>query len=347
MCCRDIEDCFTNLSVHKQKPDDGTATYSGFSDLSVTDTNAKTETSVRFSAAVQGNTSNLSFSNPNFGSSPIRRDNDMAENYREFDKSDTSPIIPEIRIKSYTFRIREILLGVVSVVALVTCLVLVAIVAKDHASAGSANKAGMTSAQVAVNSLCIDPPCLKSAAYAVSNMNTSVKPCDNFFQYACGNFQKEYPLDPDFDQRTVFWDLYYDNEDKLRTILEQSPVRQSSFSAEKKVKDFFVSCIDDYGKMKAGGKVFIDKIVEPLGGWDVLNTFNASTFDFQSNLEKTSIEFWTAALFTFRVRTDPYERSRRIIEVSHISSFFLIPLIDIPILSYSNSAANKDMMSEI
>jgi predicted metalloendopeptidase len=143
-----------------------------------------------------------------------------------------------------------------------------------------------------------------------------VNPCDNFHQYACGNYPVLNPLNPDVSQRTIFWNLYYDNEDKLRTILEAPPTRTSSWSSEKKIKDFFMSCIDDYGKMKTGGKTFIDKIITPLGGWDVLNNFNAASFNLQNNLQKTSVDFWTAALFTFRVATDRYDRSNRVIEVS-------------------------------
>ena len=240
----------------------------------------------------------------------------MADSYRDFDKSDTSPIIPEIRISSYSFRVREIILGVVSVVALVACLVLIAIVATNSSSStDETNTLSRTSSQTAQDSLCLEAPCLRGAAYAVANMNMSLKPCDNFYQYACGNFPKQNPLSPNVPQRTIYWNMYYDNEDKLRNLLEGPTIRTSTWSSEKKLKDFFMSCLDDYGKMNAGGKTFIDKIIQPLGGWDVLNTFNAQTFDFQANLQKTSVDFWTAALFTFRVATDRYNPSNRVIEV--------------------------------
>ena len=270
-----------------------------------TDGHSTTGSAVRFSAA--GGAAGLSFGN------------NMAETYREFDKNDTSPIIPEIRISSYAFRVREILLAVVSVVALVGCLVLIAIVATNSSSSSdSSNNGGVSSAQVAQDTLCLEAPCLRGAAYAVSNMNMTVKPCEDFFQYACGNYPSNNPLNPEIPQRTIYWNMYYDNEDKLRNLLESSAVRTSTWSSEKKLKDFFMSCIDDYGKMNAGGKSFIDKIIQPLGGWDVLNTFNPTNFNMQTNLQKTSIDFWTAALFTFRVATDWYNPSNRVIEVSGI-----------------------------
>ena len=269
-----------------------------------TDGQTNTGSAVRFSAAA--------------GTAGFGYGDHMGDSYKEFDKMDTSPIIPEIRISNYSFRVREIILGVVSVVALVACLVLIAIVATNSSgpTTDSGSTAGVSSAQVAQDTLCLDAPCLRAASYAVANMNMSVKPCDNFFQYACGQYPANNPLNPEIAQRTVFWNMYYDNEDKLRNLLEGPIVRSSGWSSEKKLKDFFMSCIDDYGKMNAGGKTFIDKIVQPLGGWDVLNTFNPTNFNFQSNLQKTSIDFWTAALFTFRVTTDWLNPSNRVIEVS-------------------------------
>ena len=269
-----------------------------------TDGQTDTGSAVRFSAAA--------------GTAGFGYGDHMGDSYKNFDKMDTSPIIPEVRISNYSFRVREIILGVVSVVALVACLVLIAIVATNNSgtSTDSGSTAALSSAQVAQDTLCLDASCLRAASYAVSNMNMTVKPCDDFFQYACGQYAANNPLSPEIAQRTVFWNMYYDNEDKLRNLLESPVIRGSSFSSEKKLKDFFMSCIDDYGKMNAGGKTFIDKVVQPLGGWDVLNTFNPTNFNFQTNLQKTSIDFWTASLFTFRVGTDWYNPSNRVIEVS-------------------------------
>lgn len=279
---------------------------------------ATTGSAVRFSAATNAGASGLSFSNPNFAGDGGAA---MADSYKEFDRSDTSPIIPEIRISNFSFRVREVVLAVVSVVALIACLVLVALVATGGKSEDTP-PTGAVAAQTAIRTLCTDPPCLQAASYGVSNMNTSVNPCTNFHKYACGRYPVLNPLNPDTSQRTIFWNLYYDNQDKLRTILESAPVRTSAWSSEKKIKDFFKSCLDDYGKMKAGGRAFIEKIVQPLGGWDVLNTFDPANFNMQTNLQKTSIDFWTAALFTFRVATDRYDTSNRVIEVIFILMSF-------------------------
>uniref|UniRef100_A0A8W8N6L6 Neurotransmitter-gated ion-channel ligand-binding domain-containing protein n=1 Tax=Magallana gigas TaxID=29159 RepID=A0A8W8N6L6_MAGGI len=117
----------------------------------------------------------------------------MTENYAEFGKStERFPIVPEISIRSFTFRVTEIALGLVAFLAVIVCIILGSMVSSG---VDNGSNSPSTSAQVGQNQLCVSPPCLKSASYVVSNLNTSVKPCDNFYKYACGRFKIENPLD--------------------------------------------------------------------------------------------------------------------------------------------------------
>ena len=79
----------------------------------------------------------------------------------------------------------------------------------------------------------------------VTNMDTSVNPCDNFYQYTCGKLNAANPIPPD----EVFWgvagELQKWNDQVLRGILEknQSP-NPSRTASEQKIGDFYASCID-------------------------------------------------------------------------------------------------------
>ncbi|KAL3841720.1 hypothetical protein ACJMK2_019826 [Sinanodonta woodiana] len=228
----------------------------------------------------------------------------MAENFKEFDKA---PILPEIQISRFSFRVRELILAGFSAVTLVVCLILVIFIGAQK---------GSTPYPTVPSPTCNSPPCFRAAAYTIENLNISVDPCQNFHQYVCGNFPKHNPLNPELSQRTVFWNLYYDNEEKLRTLMESPPIRDTAWSSEKKLKDLFKSCLNDYGKMAAGGKPFLDKVIAPTGGWNVLGNWNEASWNFQTALQKASVDFWTSCLFTFRVTTDYYNAQRRVIEIT-------------------------------
>ncbi|KAL3841728.1 hypothetical protein ACJMK2_019834 [Sinanodonta woodiana] len=227
----------------------------------------------------------------------------MAENYKEFDKA---PILPEIQISRFSFRVRELILAGFAAVTLVVCLILAIFIGAQKRS---------TPYPTVPSPTCNSPPCFRAAAYTIENLNISADPCQNFHQYVCGNFPKNNPLNPELSQRTVLWNLYYDNEDKLRTLMESPTIRDTAWSSEKKLKDLFKSCLNDYGKMAAGGKPFLDKVIAPTGGWNVLGNWNDASWNFQTALQKASVDFWTPCLFTFQVTTDEYNAQRRVIEI--------------------------------
>ncbi|KAK3103083.1 hypothetical protein FSP39_016327 [Pinctada imbricata] len=238
----------------------------------------------------------------------------MTEKYAEFDNVDKAKILPDIQIKSYTFKVTEVALALVALVAVVTCVALAALVATKGTKDDS-NAMGSTSAQTGGNALCLTETCLKSAAFVVAARNESVQPCDNFYKYACGRFSKVSPLDPETSSRTIISNMYYENEVKLKNIIESPIVRSQDYSAERKIKHFFQSCTDTYRKERAKGSPIINKIFPNIGGWYVLGNWQGENWDFQQAFRKVSIDYWTAAFYTFRVATDWNDYTRRVIEL--------------------------------
>src|SRR5271168_541683 len=88
----------------------------------------------------------------------------------------------------------------------------------------------------------------------LSNLDRSVKPCDNFFQFAAGGWIKNHPIPPEFPSYGSFSALQESNRDKLHTILEAASKNTSAApgSVDQKIGDFYFSCMNEPAIEKAG-----------------------------------------------------------------------------------------------
>ena len=94
--------------------------------------------------------------------------------------------------------------------------------------------------------------------------------------------------------------------------------RVTNFSAAAKMRTFYGSCTDSYARRLVGGKSFLDQVVDKAGGWWMLDTLDTDNYDLQAALKKTHVDFWSDVLFHFRVATDWFDTSKRVIEVQLI-----------------------------
>ncbi len=84
-------------------------------------------------------------------------------------------------------------------------------------------------------------------------MDKSIDPCQNFYKYACGRWQKDNPIPADQTSWSVYGKLYQDNLNFLRSILEQAAHSSSPRDAvSQKIGDFYASCIDEAALEKNG-----------------------------------------------------------------------------------------------
>src|SRR6266581_5306621 len=92
--------------------------------------------------------------------------------------------------------------------------------------------------QIAQNSRPIDP----------KNMDTSVKPGDDFFNYAIGTWIKRTEIPPEYSRWGAFNELIERNNDALHTIAEkasQTPVDPKLAPETQKVGDYYASGMDE------------------------------------------------------------------------------------------------------
>src|SRR6476620_3682780 len=112
----------------------------------------------------------------------------------------------------------------------------------------------------------------QTAAFNLSRIDSTADACENFFQYANGNWVKNTQLPPAYSRWGSFNILRDSNQNILKEILETSAKTKSpSGSTAQLIGDYYASCMDEAAIEKAGTSPLkpylkqIDKIKDMKG----------------------------------------------------------------------------------
>jgi len=182
--------------------------------------------------------------------------------------NDTEPVTKHANWWSQRSALEKSLIAI-SVLALVgiVALVLVLFIIKNKESEQlPSNK-----------NVCLTPGCIHAASQALEKIDNSVNPCDDFYNYACGNFVKNTIIPDERSAVTSFLFVYNIIQKQLRALFNDKidPNEPRPF---KMVKNFYKACMNTTLIEQQGLKPLTDKL-ELLGGWPVLvgNSWNTES----------------------------------------------------------------------
>jgi putative endopeptidase len=92
--------------------------------------------------------------------------------------------------------------------------------------------------------------------FDLANLDRSVSPCDDFFQFANGGWIKAHPIPAAYPRWGTFDELRDHNEDVLHQILESAAKNRTAAAGSnlQKIGDFYGSCMDETAIEAAGVK---------------------------------------------------------------------------------------------
>ncbi|CAF0711916.1 unnamed protein product [Brachionus calyciflorus] len=119
------------------------------------------------------------------------------------------------------------------------------------------------------NKICLSHACVKAANMVIENMNFSVDPCEDFYEFTCGSFVKKTVLAE--NQRISTFDRI-ENQlgQSLSDLLTQSD-SESDIEPIKNAKKFLRSCLNESNIEKNGDAKLMRFIIKEFDGWPLFD----------------------------------------------------------------------------
>ncbi|XP_077422477.1 endothelin converting enzyme-like 1 [Vanacampus margaritifer] len=165
---------------------------------------------------------------------------------------------------------------------------------------------------------------LRAARFVQANIDPTIQPCQDFYSFACGGWLRRHAIPEDKLSYGIITAIGEQNEEKLQRILLEPIQRREPDSAERKVKEFYRSCVNVQEIDKLGSDPMME-VIDSCGGWDQVGAPPGAAGwekegtpqrpDFNELLYRTQGVYSTAVFFSLTVNVDDKNSSRNAIRI--------------------------------
>ncbi|KAL4221616.1 Membrane metallo-endopeptidase-like 1 [Mactra antiquata] len=161
---------------------------------------------------------------------------------------------------------------------------------------------------------CLTSHCILTAAQLIGSMDSEIDPCDDFFQFACGNWNRKNLIPEDRTSYNTFEKLSDELTLTLRALLEDAPNDYDS-NATLKAKVLYQSCTNTT-QIEIVGDTPLREALADLGGWPVISKgWSKDQFELETVLGKMRGEFNAPILLDVWIGPDDKNSSVNIIQL--------------------------------
>ncbi|XP_066143642.1 neprilysin-2 isoform X1 [Euwallacea fornicatus] len=168
--------------------------------------------------------------------------------------------------------------------------------------------------------LCVSPGCIHTASRVLEYMDQSVDPCDDFYQFTCGNFIKKNIIPDDKSSVTSFSLISDELQEQLRKMIEE-PIKDGEPKPFQLTKKLYKACMNKT-LIESDGLKTIQTILKYLGGWPALEgaQWNEGNFDWRQSVYKfRKVGYSVDYFMDFSVGIDVKNSTKRTIDLDQAS----------------------------